>query len=92
LLVVGKQENKMQKFKILEEMQAQETLFGLAYNERIEEKKWVFKTLTWEVLLWCFVAPNGQHLPFSGQNLQKISKQSLLEMLHNNQKTLENFC
>jgi hypothetical protein len=34
------------------------------------------------------VAPNGQHLPFTGSNLQKISKQSLLEMLHNNQKKL----
>jgi hypothetical protein len=31
-------------------MQGQETLFGLAYNERIEEEKWVFKTLTWEVI------------------------------------------
>jgi hypothetical protein len=29
----------MQEFKILEEMQAQETLFGLSYNERREDKR-----------------------------------------------------
>jgi hypothetical protein len=82
----------LQKIKILEEMQAQETLFGLLTMRNREEKKWVSKTLTWEALLGCFMAPNGQHLPFSGENLQKISKQSLLEMLQNHQKTLENFC
>jgi hypothetical protein len=52
-------------------MQAQETLFRLAYNERVKKEKWVFNTLTWEVVTWCFMAPNGKHLPLSGSDMQK---------------------
>jgi hypothetical protein len=52
-------------------MQAQETLFRLAYNERVKKEKWVFNTLTWEVVPWCFMAPNGKHLPLSGSDMQK---------------------
>jgi hypothetical protein len=82
----------LQKSKILEEMQAQKTLFGLLTKRNREEKKCVSKTLTWEALLGCFMAPNEQHLPFSSENLQKISKQSLLKMLQNHHKISENFC
>ena len=83
---------KLQKIKTWKEMQAQETLFGLAYNDRRGEEKWVFNTPTWEVFSWRFMAPNGQHLLFSDANLQKTSKQSLLEKLQKWLEKLNNFC
>jgi hypothetical protein len=60
-------------------MQAQETLFGLTYNLRKEKKKGGFNTLAWEVVFLMFYGPKWDAPPFSGENLQKINKQKLVE-------------
>jgi hypothetical protein len=58
-------------------MQAQETLFGLAYNVRKAKKKEVFNTLAWEVFFLVFYGPKWAAPFLLGENLQKISKQKL---------------
>jgi hypothetical protein len=49
------------------------------------------QTPLWEALLGCFVDPNGQHLLFSGENLQKISKQKLAGNAKNPPENLRKF-
>jgi hypothetical protein len=58
-------------------MQAQETLLGcLQYLKKMREEEG-FETPTWEALLECFEAQNGQHLPFFWREPSKNSKQML---------------
>jgi hypothetical protein len=51
--------NKLQKFTKLREVQAQETLVGLAYNEKKSRRRWVMITPTCKIDLWLVDAPNG---------------------------------
>jgi hypothetical protein len=70
-------------------MQAQKTLLGcLQYLEKMREEEG-FETRTWEVLLECFEAQNGQHLPLFWQKPAKNNKLMLVGNDVNTNKHLE---
>jgi hypothetical protein len=57
-------------------MQAQETLFGLAYNEKREEKKWVSKPLLGRFFFGVLWPQMGSTSPFLVKTCRKSASKA----------------